>query len=131
MRRYERPAATARWQAVGSPVEVLLGRRGLAWGIGLHASVQDDAPHKSEGDERAPAGVFELGTAFGRAAREEVRGLRMPYQQLTATTEAVDDSASRYYDRIVERSQIGQPGLEVFGAHGENSGLRVRPGRRA
>jgi len=109
MQRYERADARAHWQAVGSPAEVLLGRRGLAWGLGLHASAPDDGPRKAEGDQRAPAGVFELGTVFGRPAREEVPWLRMPYRQLSPATEAIDDPKSRSYNRIVDRAQIARP----------------------
>ena len=108
LRRMERGDARARWQAVGKPVEVLLGRRGMAWGLGLHTSASAEAPRKAEGDLRAPAGVFALGTAFGRAAREEVPWLRMPYLRISRTTEAVDDPASRYYNRIVDRARITQ-----------------------
>lgn len=108
LRRYERADAHARWQMVGAPVEVLLGKHGLAWGLGLHTRATE-TPQKIEGDLRAPAGVFALGTAFGRASREEMRWLRFPYLKLTATTEAVDDPASRYYNRIVDRAQIARP----------------------
>lgn len=109
LRRYERAGAQARWQASGEPVEVLLGKHGLAWGLGLSARSAEDGPQKKEGDLRAPAGVFAFGTAFGRASREEMRWLRFPYRQLTPATEGVDDPASRYYNRLVERSQITQP----------------------
>ncbi len=109
LRRYERADVHAPWQTVGAPVEVLLGKHGLAWGLGLHARVANSAPLKIEGDLRAPAGVFALGTAFGRASREEMRWLRFPYLQLTAATEAIDDPASRYYNRIIDRTQIARP----------------------
>lgn len=109
LRRFERADSQARWQAAGTPVEVVLGRRGIAWGAGLHPSVPANEPHKQEGDLRAPAGVFAIGTAFGRARREELPWLRMPYQQLTATTEAIDDPASHHYNRIVDRAQIAKP----------------------
>lgn len=108
LRRYERADAHAHWQAVGAPVEVLLGKHGLAWGLGLHARVADGA-QKAEGDLRAPAGVFALGTAFGRAPRDGMSWLRFPYLQLTASTEAIDDPASRYYNRIVDRRQVARP----------------------
>lgn len=108
LRRYERADTHARWQSVGATAEVLLGKHGLAWGLGLHVHTADSSPQKAEGDLRAPAGVFALGTAFGRASRGDVRWLRFPYLQLTASTEAVDDPASRYYNRIVDRSQAAQ-----------------------
>jgi D-alanyl-D-alanine dipeptidase len=81
----------------------------MAWGAGLHASAPANSPHKQEGDLRVPAGVFAIGSAFGRAPREEMSWLHMPYQQLTPTTEAIDDPASRYYDRIVDRAQVAKP----------------------
>lgn len=109
LRRYERASAQVGWRTVGNPVEVLLGKHGLAWGLGLHARVPDDGPSKAEGDLRSPAGVFAFGAAFGRAPREEMRWLRVPYLPLTAATEGIDDPASRYYNRIVDRSQIVRP----------------------
>jgi D-alanyl-D-alanine dipeptidase len=109
LRRYECADAGARWQPVGTPAEVLLGRRGLGWGVGLHPAAGNDEPQKIEGDERSPAGIFVFGTAFGRAAREELPWMRMPYLRLLQTTEAVDDPASRYYDRIVDRARIERP----------------------
>src|SRR5688500_220741 len=64
LHRYERESAQAPWREVGSASSVTVGRAGSAWGIGLHP-VQSDGPQKREGDGRAPAGVFSLGTAFG------------------------------------------------------------------
>jgi zinc D-Ala-D-Ala dipeptidase len=107
LRRFERTEPRARWEEIGKPVEVLLGGRGLAWGVGLHAMVADDVPRKVEGDLRAPAGVFEFGSAFGFAARKEMPWLRMPYLRLSPTTEAVDDPASRDYGQIVDRARVG------------------------
>ena len=37
---------------------------------------------KTEGDGRSPAGVFELGAAFGYATAEEMKGLKISYYQL-------------------------------------------------
>ena len=109
LRRFERPDNRSPWRAVGTPMNTLLGEHGMAWGLGLHASPNDGAPHKAEGDRRSPAGVFALGTAFGRVSREDVKWLRMPYQLLSPTTEAIDDPASRFYNRLVDRAQIAEP----------------------
>ena len=109
LQRFERTDDHSPWRAVGKPMEALLGKRGLAWGLGLHVPPSDGAPRKTEGDLRSPAGVFAFGTAFGRVPPEEVRWLRLPYQLLSTTTEAVDDPASRFYDRLVDRARIAQP----------------------
>ena len=67
-----------RWLAVGAPVEVSIGRNGAAWGRGLRATPSDGGPLKREGDGRAPAGLFAIGTAFGygETARTAVRSAR-------------------------------------------------------
>jgi D-alanyl-D-alanine dipeptidase len=97
------------WQKVGKPFSGVIGSRGFAWGIGLHGTGAAGAPRKMEGDETSPAGVFRLFSVFGLANPAQVRFLRFPYQQITATTEAIDDPQSRYYNRIVDRAAIADP----------------------
>lgn len=97
------------WKPVGKPFPAVTGAHGLGWGIGLHGTGEPEAPSKVEGDRRAPAGVFKLYSVFGLAAPDRVRFLRFPYRQVTATTEAVDDSHSKYYNRIVNREGVAQP----------------------
>jgi L,D-peptidoglycan transpeptidase YkuD (ErfK/YbiS/YcfS/YnhG family) len=97
------------WNKVGKPFSGVIGDRGFAWGIGLHGTGEAGAPRKKEGDESSPAGVFRLSSVFGLASSDQVRFLRFPYQQITATTEAIDDPRSRYYNRIVDRAIIAHP----------------------
>ena len=106
LRRYERTAPGAAWVPVEKAVPALLGERGLAWGLGLHAVPRDGAPQKREGDRYSPAGVFRLTAAFG--AREKIAGLKLPATPVGPTLEAVDDPASRYYNRIVDRAEIAR-----------------------
>jgi len=101
--------AQTSWQKVGKPFSGVIGSRGFAWGIGLHGTGEAGAPRKKEGDESSPAGVFRLFSAFGLADPAQVRFLQIPYQQITATTEAIDDPQSRYYNRIVDRAAIAHP----------------------
>ncbi len=61
LQRYQRASVSAPWQAVGFSIPVVVGRNGLAWGIGLHAMDQSMLPVKIEGDGKAPAGLFSLG----------------------------------------------------------------------
>jgi len=109
LQRFVRSRAGAPWQAVGARVPALLGQHGLAWGVGLHSAVQNDAPQKSEGDLRSPAGVFALGPAFGRLPPQELPWVRLPFQQLSPTIEGIDDPASRFYGQIVDRKSIAGP----------------------
>jgi L,D-peptidoglycan transpeptidase YkuD (ErfK/YbiS/YcfS/YnhG family) len=89
------------WQIVGKPFSGVIGRREFAWGIGLHGTGEAGAPRKREGDDTSPAGVFRLCSVFGLANPTQVLFLRLPYQQITTTTEAIDDPQSRYYNRIL------------------------------
>jgi zinc D-Ala-D-Ala dipeptidase len=107
---FSRPeGGSAAWKAFGKPFPAVTGAHGLGWGIGLHGTGGPEAPYKVEGDRRAPAGVFKLYSVFGLASPERVRFLRFPYRQVTATTEAVDDSHSKYYNRIVNREMVARP----------------------
>jgi L,D-peptidoglycan transpeptidase YkuD (ErfK/YbiS/YcfS/YnhG family) len=95
----ERAHPTGRWQPVGPGVPVVLGRAGLApAGPGL--------PAKREGDGATPVGTFPLVRAFGRASAFPTR---LPYLPLTPVIEAVDDPASRFYNRIVDRRAVKNP----------------------
>jgi len=97
---YERDGRSGPWRHLGKPLEVALGRGGLASAGG------DGIPKKREGDGATPTGIFPLEYAFGRAAAFPTR---LPYLALSRSTEAVDDPASRFYNRIVDRRAINRP----------------------
>lgn len=103
LRRFERSGGAA-WREVGDPSPITVGRNGSAWGIGLHAP-QADGPIKQEGDGRAPAGVFRIGTAFGYADRAATA---WPYQGMGASDWCIDVNASPFYNRIVDARQVGE-----------------------
>jgi L,D-peptidoglycan transpeptidase YkuD (ErfK/YbiS/YcfS/YnhG family) len=110
LQRYERANAHEEWRKVGEPIAIVVGKNGLGWGIGVLAAEASNVhaaadPVKREGDGKAPAGVFALGTAFGYAA-QPLPGLKMPYLNLTPSIECVDDVASKHYNRIVDRSVV-------------------------
>lgn len=104
----ERTPASS-WQQHGSPIPVRIGKSGLAWGRGLTNTSSLPGPVKKEGDDKAPAGVFQLGSAFGHASAGEARSTKMPYLALSEKNVAVDDSQSRYYNQIVDTSTIERP----------------------
>lgn len=107
LRRFERKGARGAWARVGADVEVAVGRNGLGWGAGLIDTGAAAGPRKKEGDGKAPAGLFALGTAFGFAPGSEAAWLRLPYTPLTPSVECVDDVASSRYNLIVDRAAIG------------------------
>ena len=109
LQRYERTAVGQPWRAVGTPIAANVGRSGLGWGTGLHASHPAEGPVKREGDGRAPAGVFRLSSAFGYAAPAEATWIHLPYFQSDASIECVDDLRSRFYNQRVDRDTIPQP----------------------
>jgi D-alanyl-D-alanine dipeptidase/L,D-peptidoglycan transpeptidase YkuD (ErfK/YbiS/YcfS/YnhG family) len=102
---FERSDDNSAWIAVGRPMPAVVGRAGLAWGIGLHPP-QNTPREKEEGDKRTPAGIFSIGTAFGFAPSSKLQPLRIEYLQLDATSEAINDSRSAYYNTIVNTKQI-------------------------
>jgi D-alanyl-D-alanine dipeptidase len=107
LRRFERAAPGGAWRAVGEPVAVVVGRSGMGWGKGLHAtSPAEGDPVKREGDGRAPAGAFRIGSAFGYASASSVRWIRMPYIHSTESFRCVDDVKSAYYNRVVDSAGV-------------------------
>jgi len=51
------------WAKASPPVRVLFGKNGLAWGRGEIVG-SGEGPEKVERDNRAPAGVFKIGTIY-------------------------------------------------------------------
>ncbi|HEX6370047.1 MAG TPA: L,D-transpeptidase family protein [Longimicrobium sp.] len=109
LRRYERDAPGEAWRAVGGAIPAAVGRTGLAWGDGIHPGPGIEGPRKREGDGKAPAGIYRLSSAFGYAPAAETGWIRLPYVQTDASTECVDDSRSRFYNRRVDRDTIPRP----------------------
>ena len=97
----ERDDESASWRRRGSAIEVRVGRAGLAWGRGLTDTANFAGPVKKEGDDKAPAGVFRLGTVFG-SKRES----KMPFAALSRNLVAVDDPSSRYYNQLIDQTKI-------------------------
>ncbi|HEY6088906.1 MAG TPA: hypothetical protein VD771_03865, partial [Gemmatimonadaceae bacterium] len=77
----------------------------IAWGVGFDG-VSTDGPHKREGDGKAPAGIFPLDTVFGFAPAETMRATKLPYVQLLSSTDCVDDVASAYYNKVVDKGSV-------------------------
>lgn len=108
MLRFVRDDIRSPWRSDGGRVPIVVGRTGLAWGVGFDRMAEGAEPRKREGDGKSPAGAFALGTAFGFAPPDSTRWVRLPYLQLVAATECVDDTASAHYTEIVDRGAVAR-----------------------
>lgn len=104
LRSFERTADG--WRPMMAATAVTVGRAGSAWGTGLHPL--QPGPVKREGDGRAPAGVFRIGTAFGYGASATTA---LPYTAMRASDYCIDVSASPLYNRIVDANEVGQAAI--------------------
>lgn len=103
-RLYERKDTNSDWKSRGDSFPVVVGANGLAWGD-YEFAPSAGVKYKKEGDGAAPAGLFPLTSVFGSASKPEA--LQLPYTKLDAYTECVDDSNSGFYNRVVNRLQVG------------------------
>ncbi|MEO5628391.1 MAG: hypothetical protein ABIQ62_01330 [Thermomonas sp.] len=106
LRRYERDGE--RWRQVGAATQIVVGRTGIAWGIGLNTE-HGDGPVKREGDGKAPAGVFAIGPAFGYAGSARTG---LDYRAMGANDWCIDVPDSVYYNQIIDRSVVKAPLLD-------------------
>lgn len=90
------------WQ-LKTKVPVVLGRAGLGWGRGLIDADHLAGPHKREGDDKAPAGIFRLATVFGQEKQTQ-----MPFVKMARNLVCVDDPHSRHYNRLIDETRIAK-----------------------
>ena len=98
LQRFERRKGGP-WQAFGTAWNGRLGADGLVWGRGLH-TVPDGVQTKSEGDRRAPAGVFGIGGACGYD-QSIGRHPELSYFKVTPHDLWIEDPHSPDYNRHV------------------------------
>ncbi len=103
-RLYERKDTKSKWTMVGEQFPVVVGSGGLAWGDKLTREVIANKI-KKEGDSNSPAGLFPLTSSFGTGVKPNA--VELPYTRLEQYTECVDDPKSNFYNRIVNRMQVG------------------------
>lgn len=100
---FDSPKATLKCFEDGKKVfeelEVNIGTNGLGWGIGKTELTQKILePLKYEGDKKAPVGIFKLTHIFGYKKENDYK---MPYLHATKELICVDDSNSKYYNKII------------------------------
>ena len=111
MQLYERASTKDRWRASGSAEPALVGRAGTGWAHTFRHLARPGEPIKSEGDKRAPAGVYAIGNSFGIVPTS-----RPGHLQVTDDTVCVDDPDSPAYNTITSRALVGPK------VHAENMG---------
>lgn len=111
---FERDGTTHVWKEQTAGIPVVLGRSGLGTGLGLIRADFEGVPIKKEGDDRAPAGIFRLSSAFGYAPARSAGWIKLPYLALSKRIEGIDDSRSRYYNKLVDRSTVAKVDWRSF-----------------
>ena len=101
---FERKNINSDWKPTGDTFPVVVGANGLAWAELLNGHM-DMVKIKQEGDGNAPAGLFPLTASFGTSSKPNA--VELPYTKLDKFTECVDDAKSGFYNRIVNRMQVG------------------------
>jgi L,D-peptidoglycan transpeptidase YkuD (ErfK/YbiS/YcfS/YnhG family) len=109
VQRFERAAPGAPWQSSGGPATALIGHKGIAWAHAFRAFARKGEPVKVEGDKRAPAGFYKIGSSFGFAASQ-----RPGYKRIAEGMTCIDDLSSPAYNTITTRAEVGSK------VHGEN-----------
>lgn len=101
--------SSAEWVAKNEAFPIVLGRNGLAWGIGLHQERNYPGfSSKKEGDGRSPAGIFSLSAVF---AYEFNPNVKMPFILVDDVTECVDDRNSKYYNQVLKSTDLEKNGI--------------------
>ena len=103
LRRFRRDGE--RWKLVGKWWQGVVGKNGVAWGIGMHgngAPAGRSGPIKREGDGKSPAGVFSIGKTYGYAAAAPA-GSKLRYTPVDPAWKCVDDPASSHYNQILDQ----------------------------
>jgi L,D-peptidoglycan transpeptidase YkuD (ErfK/YbiS/YcfS/YnhG family) len=106
MQLFERKPG-AKWEAVATPVPVLFGKHGLAWGSGVEGQ-NESGLRKAERDGRAPAGVFEIGKIYTYDAQLPA-GADFPFHQVTTADAWIDDVKHPDYNRFVRIPDPANP----------------------
>jgi D-alanyl-D-alanine dipeptidase len=109
IQRFERGAPGEPWRPVSGPQSALIGKNGMAWSYAFRAFAGRGEPVKVDGDKRAPAGFYRIGSSFGFAASS-----RPNYLHIRDGTVCVDEPASVAYNTITTRAKVGAR------VHGEN-----------
>lgn len=98
----------SQWQVMNQSYFVMLGKTGMAWGLGEHLLDCNKTKNtrKTEGDNKTPAGIFALPYAFGYA---EKCNTGLTYQPMQSNMYCVDCKQHKAYNQIVSEHDVEQP----------------------
>lgn len=100
-----------RWQMVKGPFSGRLGEAGLVWGLGRHP-LPKGATVKREGDDRSPAGVFDVGGIW--ATQSDLKfNRRIPFVKVGPSDLWVSDVKSPLYNRHVRLDHPARTSWEL------------------
>ena len=94
------------WRLQGDMIDVTIGKKGMAKGIGMEAINSVDLIDKNEGDGKSPSGIFTIGDAFGFANKENVKGFKLNYLHIDSLSRCIEDVNSTYYNEIVQLDEV-------------------------
>jgi len=81
--------------------DVNIGKNGLGWGLGIKNLTQNEnEPLKYEGDNKAPAGIFQLSNIFGYGYS---KNYKLPFLHTSEKLICVDDVNSSFYNQVIEK----------------------------
>lgn len=93
---------------------VVVGAKGMGVGDGVIPVTFTGAPVKKEGDLKSPAGVFNIGDAFGYGDKASAGFIKARYIQAQDTVICVDDARSTYYNRIISADTASRHDWKSF-----------------
>ncbi len=102
MQLFERASPADAWRAAAPSEPANLGRAGMGWSHFFRRYAHAGEPLKSEGDRRAPAGIYPIGRSFGILPSS-----RSNYLQVTSDTVCVNEPLSPHYNVITSRKLVG------------------------
>ncbi|MEL6842527.1 MAG: L,D-transpeptidase family protein, partial [Bacteroidota bacterium] len=102
LHRFE--GGSSNWKTAAEPIDIVVGKNGLGWSVHEKEKQSMGGPIKKEGDLKSPAGIFNLGTAFGYA--ETATWLQYPYWPITTATMCIEDVQSEYYNQIIDEGEV-------------------------
>ncbi len=103
LKTFVRVRGKGKWAKRSEPIDIVIGKAGMAWGLPYSGSSPEGEPKKTEGDKHTPAGILQLGRTFGTEKSGRVGYLRLRKDRHIC----VDDLNSNLYGSIVPRSEAG------------------------